>query len=86
MARNFARRNTIPPFANGGLLAQGFDGAVLRTVAPASEILLVGKREDYYDEDEVVVDPYKLAKIEIIERLPATAITRWCAEQGGREP
>jgi hypothetical protein len=51
------------------------DGAVLRTVVPASAILLVRKREDYYDEEEVVVDPYKLAKIEIIERLSAAEIS-----------
>jgi hypothetical protein len=76
MARNFARRNTIPPLGEGGVLAQGFDGAVLRTMAPASAILLVIKREDYYDEDEVVVDPYKLSKIEMIERFPATEARR----------
>ena len=42
----------------------------------ASAILLVIKREDYYDEDEVVVDPYKLSKIEMIERFPATEARR----------
>ena len=32
-------------------------------------ILLVRKREDYYDEEEVVVDPYKLAKVEMMVAL-----------------
>jgi hypothetical protein len=42
---------------------------VLRTLAPASAILLVRKREGYYDEDEVVVDPYKL----MFDALPLAA-------------
>ena len=32
------------------------------TVVPASAILLVRKREDYYDEEEVVVDQYIACK------------------------
>jgi len=44
-------------------------------VVPASAILLVRKREDYYDEEEVVVDPYKLAKVEMMECLQATEIS-----------
>jgi hypothetical protein len=73
MARNFARRNTIPSLSNGGFLAQGFDGAVLRTVAPASAILLVRKREDYYDEDEVVVDPYiQMRNSDVVGLMVAT--------------
>jgi hypothetical protein len=31
-------------------------------VVPASAILLVRKREDYYDEEEVVVDQYIACK------------------------
>ncbi|MGZ9157094.1 MAG: hypothetical protein ACXW6J_27730, partial [Candidatus Binatia bacterium] len=46
-------------------------GVVLKTLAPTAAILLVRQREDYYDEDEVVVDPFCLTKVEVAERLPA---------------
>jgi hypothetical protein len=73
IAREFAMKNKITPLGDGsGTFTRGVDGVVLRTLAPASAILLVRKREDYYDEDEVVVDPYKLSTIEMIERLPAS--------------
>ena len=55
------------PLGGGGepLLTHRVDGAVLRTVAPATAILLIREpREDYYAEDEVVVDPDQLGKIE----------------------
>lgn len=68
-ARIFAKKNMIPPV--GDLLPHGLGGVVLRTVAPACAILLIREHEDYYEEDEVVVDPYQLSKVEIIERLPA---------------
>jgi hypothetical protein len=45
------------------------EGALLQTVAPPEAILLVRKPEDYYDEDEVVVDPYHLGRVTIAERL-----------------
>jgi hypothetical protein len=46
---------------------------VLKTLAPRDAILLVRKPGEYYDEGEydegeVVVDPYRLGKIEVIER------------------
>lgn len=44
-------------------------GVVLRTVAPPEAILLVREPEDYYDEGEVVVDPFALSKVECVERL-----------------
>jgi hypothetical protein len=56
------------------------DGVILQTEAPPEAILLVRKRgqieayEDgkwveYYDEGEVVVDPFRLGKVELVERL-----------------
>jgi hypothetical protein len=70
VAREFARKNKIPPLDYSPL---GVDGVVLRTVAPAAAILLIREPENYYDESEVIVDPYRLSKIEVIERLPAAA-------------
>jgi hypothetical protein len=51
---------------------QTWDGGsiVLETVAPSDAILLVREDENYYDEGEVVVDPFKLSRIRILERLP----------------
>jgi hypothetical protein len=40
-------------------------GIVLETVAPSWAILLVREEEGYYDEGEVVVDPYGLSTITI---------------------
>ena len=72
VARKFADKNKRPQLGEGSCpITHGVDGIVLRAVAPATAILLIREREDYYDEDEVVVDPYQLEKIEIIERLPA---------------
>jgi hypothetical protein len=42
---------------------------VLRTIAPPSAILLVREDKEYYDEGEVVVDPYKLGSVELVQRL-----------------
>jgi len=42
---------------------------VLETIAPADAILIVREDEDYYDEGEVVVDPFKLGRVEVNERL-----------------
>jgi hypothetical protein len=40
---------------------------VLRTEAPAEAILLIRERfPDYYDEGEVVVDPYHLGRVEVV--------------------
>ncbi|WP_192384090.1 hypothetical protein [Mesorhizobium silamurunense] len=50
--------------ANGGVL--------LETIAPAQAILLVREVEGYYDEGEVVVDPYGLGPVKLVERLPST--------------
>ena len=40
----------------------------METIAPADAILLVREDEDYYDEGEVVVDPYLLTGIKISTR------------------
>jgi hypothetical protein len=47
-------------------------GVILRTVAPSEAILLVRENVDYYDEGEVVVDPFALGRIEVGERLTAS--------------
>lgn len=43
---------------------------VLETTAPSEAILLVREDENYYDEGEVVVDPFKLSRVRVVERLP----------------
>lgn len=47
----------------------GGGGVVLETVAPAEAVLLVREKEGYYDEEEVVVDPFSLGPITVAERL-----------------
>jgi hypothetical protein len=40
---------------------------VLSTVGPPEAILLIRDRSpDYYDEGEVVVDPYRLGRVEVV--------------------
>jgi hypothetical protein len=80
-ARRFAddwrpHRVQIPPGLVAGDGADGWEhitnpegGVVLRTLAPPEAILLVREPEDYYDEGEVVVDPFRLGRIEVVERL-----------------
>lgn len=62
-ARDFAKERQRSP--SGGI--------VLETVAPPEAVLLARKPEAYYDEFEVVVDPYKLGKATVRERLPGFA-------------
>jgi hypothetical protein len=38
-------------------------GIILKTVAPPEAVLLIREPEEYYDEGEVVVDPYRLGKV-----------------------
>jgi hypothetical protein len=40
---------------------------VLETVAPAAGILLVREEEGFFDEGEVVVDPYRLGAVALSE-------------------
>ena len=60
IARNFAKRFG---FCDAG------GAVVLETIAPAKAIMLIRKKERYYDEGEVIVDPYNLRSIKCIERL-----------------
>jgi hypothetical protein len=62
IARRFAEHWAQPALTDEGVL--------LRTAAPAEAILLIRESSpDYYDEGEVVVDPFKLGKVELLERL-----------------
>jgi hypothetical protein len=51
---------------------QTLGGIVLSTVAPPDAILLHLENENVYDEREVVVDPYLLGKVAVVERIEAT--------------
>ena len=44
-------------------------GVVLATLAPAAAVLLVRDDEDYYDEGEIVVDPFALGPVTVVDRL-----------------
>jgi hypothetical protein len=68
MARTFAEH-----WSQDGLSAE-FQGVVLQTEAPPEAVLLIRQPEDYYDEGEVVVDPFRLGNIEVVERI-AEAVT-----------
>ena len=59
IARNFAEKWKV----DGGVL--------LETVATPEAILLVRKPEDYYDEGEVVLDPFRLGRVHVGERFTA---------------
>ena len=50
-------------------------GMILQTSAPCEAVLLIRKPEDYYDEGEVVVDPYRLGRVRVVEtRVPGAPI------------
>ena len=53
------------------------DGVILKTRAPGKAILLVRRPEDYYDEGEVVVDPFRLGQVEVVERLCLPGRADW---------
>jgi hypothetical protein len=61
IARGFAERWAQPDLQ--------IEGVVLRAVVLAKAILLIREPEDYYDEGEVVVDPYRIDEVDIVERL-----------------
>jgi hypothetical protein len=50
-------------------------GIVLKTLASPEAVLLTRQPEDYYDEGEVVVDPYRLGRVEVVERLTVSSLT-----------
>jgi hypothetical protein len=70
VARNFAasRAHVIPMLGEPPLRTHG---AVLRTLAPSDAIMLIRQPEDYYDEGEVVVNPFRFGKVELVERHEA---------------
>ena len=57
IARNFAEQR------------RPFGAVILETTAPSEAILLVREEEGYFDEGEVLVDPFRLGLIRCIERL-----------------
>jgi hypothetical protein len=57
-ARGFAEHWSQPGIA--------FQGVVLRTLAPPEAVLLVRRPEDHFDESEVVVDPFRLGKVDVL--------------------
>ena len=59
VARNFAEQWTDTSVG----------AVVLRTAAPAQAVLLIRSAEGWYDEGEVVVDPFALGVVEVVERL-----------------
>jgi hypothetical protein len=51
-----------------------FGGVVLETLAQPDAVLLLREDENYYDEGEIVIDPFRLGKVTVVERLlPDTA-------------
>jgi hypothetical protein len=75
IARKFAEHwaQPVPVIEGADPILGVFEGVVLKTLAPRGAILMVRKPGEYYDEGEydegeVVVDPFRLGKIEVIER------------------
>ena len=66
-ARSFAEHWSHPMPASSAT----FQGVVLQTLAPAEAVLLTRQPGEYYDEGEVVVDPYRLGTVAVVERLEA---------------
>jgi hypothetical protein len=75
VARKFAGKEAVPAIkvtsANRTIeaLCPALEGVILQTLAPPEAILLIRKPEKYYDEEEVIVDPFRFGKIKVIERL-----------------
>jgi hypothetical protein len=66
VARQFAQRHAEAAI---GSVA----GIVLRTLAPPQAVLLIRQPEGTgFDESEIVVDPYRLGRVIVQERLPLT--------------
>jgi hypothetical protein len=69
VARKFAEHWAKPmPASYTGPTSQG---VILQTTVPCGAIFLIRKPEDYYDEGEVVVDPFRLGRVRLLERLTA---------------
>ena len=61
VARKFASKWTQEALSS--------EGIVLKTLARPEAILLVRQPVNYFDEGEVVVDPFQLDKVDVVERL-----------------
>jgi hypothetical protein len=61
IAGKFAERYAADAMLGGGVL--------LQTSPPAEAILLVREADGFYDEGEVVIDPFRLGKVIVLERL-----------------
>jgi hypothetical protein len=72
VARSFAEHWSQPMPAN--VEDGAFRGVVLKTLAPPEAVLLIRQPEEYYDEGEVVVDPFRLGKIDVVEQLPVRTL------------
>ena len=46
---------------------------LLETVAEPGTVHLRREDEGYYDESEVVVDPYRLGRVRVLARLPSVS-------------
>jgi hypothetical protein len=64
IARKFAENWSQPELQS--------EGVVLQAVVPAEAILLVRKPEDYFDEGEVVVDPFGIGRVKAFDRMSST--------------
>ena len=62
MAQQFAdpHSNTAAALDDNGTATGPDSGVVLETVAQPAAILLMREKEGYYDEGEIVVDPFRL--------------------------
>ena len=72
-ARKFAKpwAQPVPPLP--GMTGPAYGSVVLQTEAPPEAILLVRPPEGFYDECEVVVDPFALNAVKVVEHLNAEA-------------
>jgi hypothetical protein len=69
VARKFAENWAQPmPASYTGPTSQG---VILQTSVPREAVLLIREPEDYYNEGEVVVDPFRLGRVGLVERLTA---------------
>lgn len=68
VARRFARDRARPQF--------GSVGAVLVAVAQSQAILLLPEKSETYDEEGVVLDPYRTGRVKIVERYTEGMTTK----------
>jgi len=64
IARKFAKHWANPDLNSNGI--------VLETLAPPEAVLLMRQPEDYFDEGEVVVDPFRLDRVKLIETIQSS--------------